>query len=879
MCRIAGCAVQFIVVIASLRRLGFRRSSVRRTFRLPELTLCIAFAQLAVPYQAIAQDSSVSRIARPIDEGVFVTLKGNIHPLAMARYDKGAVADSLPAERLLLLLKRSPEKDVALQRFLQDAHTPGSSSYHQWLTPVEFANRFGPDDADVSLAVSWLASHGFSVARVSGGKTAIEFSGSAGQLREAFHTQIHTYIVNGEEHYANSSDPQIPAALAPLVAGITPMNNFPLRASAANLGSGAYDLTTNRVTPAWTLSPGQYALAPGDFAIQYDLNPVHSSGTNGAGVSIGIISDSNIDPKFVAAYRSLFHLPASAPRVVIDGADPGQTNDAVESYLDVEIAGSVAPAATVELYAAASTNLQGGLNLAALRAVDDDAASVLSTGYGLCEQSLGAAGNKFWAEVWEQAAAQGQTPLVSSGASGSAGCDDFDIPEPAKYGLAVNGISSTPWNIAVGGTDFFYSTYNGTEAAQGAQLASFWKPAGFAQFTSLQKRVPEQTWNESFGLNLSTGGIYLPGNGTTILAGGGGASSCITGKIDSNGTYSSCSSGYAKPVWQAGTGVPADGVRDIPDISLFAGIGSNDSFYPICQSATECVATKQGLMVDEVGGTSTSVAALAGIFALIDQKFGRQGQADFRLYALAAQHGAVFHGISIGSNDVPCAEGSPDCSLSAANNNTKGTYTLGNYSATHGYDQASGLGSIDVDLLLRYWNLPAQTPTSTALAVSQTRIVHGSPVKVTVGVSGSGGTPGGQVALVGSATPSVNIGVGDLTLNSGAASGSVDSLPGGKYKLTARYGGDGTFASSISNAVTLNVTAETSATSVSGAYYYYSGKILGAIKNGGTLPFGYFDSFATKILGARAPVDGTDGVATGTVEITDTVGTIVRVSG
>src|SRR5256886_15991718 len=163
------------------------------------------------------------------------------------------------------------------------------------------------------------------------------------------------------------------------------------------------------------------------------------------------------------------------------------------------------------------------------RSVDDDQAAVLSTSYGNCEQFLGSAGNQFWAAVWEQAAAQGQTSFVSAGDGGSAGCDNFDIPQVAQQGLAVNGFSSTPWNISVGGTDFFYSTFNGTAAAQNAELATFWNlTPTMLPANSLLKPIPEQPWNHAFGFNLSTGGVFSSGN-PTIVAGGGGASSCTAG--------------------------------------------------------------------------------------------------------------------------------------------------------------------------------------------------------------------------------------------------------------------------------------------------------------------------------------------------------------
>jgi hypothetical protein len=832
---------------------------------------------------AVAQTLSGSRITQAIDDQQRVTLKGNVHPLAQARFDQGVVADSFPAERMLMLLQRSPEQEAALRQFLQDVHTPGNPSYHKWLAPEEFGKAYGPSDADVAGVSAWLESHGFSVAAAGKGKTAIEFSGNAGQVREAFHTEIHTYRIKGVEHHANDRDPQIPAALAAVVAGITPMNDFRPKSNAEVLGQAVYDVRTHQVTPEWTtygLPTPSLAVAPGDFAVQYDLNPVYSAGTNGAGVTIGIIGDSNVNPTMVAAYRTLFGLPAGTLKVIVDGNDPGINGAVIESYLDVELSGAVAPGATINLYTSAGTNVQDGLYLEAMRAVGDNQAAVLSTSYGECEQDLGAAGNQFWAAIWEQAAAQGQTAMVSSGDGGSAGCDDFDDSAPAQYGLAVSGFASTPWNIAVGGTDFYYSNYGGTSAVQNAQLANYWNLTSSSQpVTSLLSPIPEQPWNNAFGLNLYTAGVYNPSKfGVTIVGGSGGASSCSSGTSAADGTYSSCGGGYAKPAWQSGTGVPTDGVRDIPDVSLYAANGMNDSFYPICAAvdATSdvCTADNSGLVnIYGVGGTSASSPAMAGILALVNQKYGRQGQANFTLYPLAAQHPAVFHDVTVGSNNVPCVQGSPNCALSTLKDNTNGFYTLGKYYAGVGYDEATGLGSVDASLLLQYWNSLSFAATSTTLSLDQTTFTHGTPVNVSVGVSGNGGTPTGDVALISTATPTVNTGVGELTLQNGAATSSIDSLPGGQYKLTARYAGDSTFASSTSPAVALDVTPEASVTSISGLDYNYSTQVLGTISSGGTYPYGLYMAFDAQATGAHAPAGSTDGIATGTMVITDSAST------
>jgi trimeric autotransporter adhesin len=825
----------------------------------------------------MAQTRPGARVTQPIDDETRVVLAGNVHPLAQARYDQGAVPDSFPAQRMMLLLRRSSAQETALRRFLEDAHTPGKPDYHKWLTPQQFGASFGPDDGEIAAVDGWLRQHGFSVARVTAGKTAIEFSGTAGQLRDAFHTEIHSYVVNGEEHHANNRDPEIPAALAPVIAGIAPINDFRPRSYAVGLGHASYNAKTNVTLPQWTLNPissPQLALAPGDFAMQYDLNPLYRTGTNGTGVTIGIIGASSIDPDLAARYRTLFGLPAKPVNIIVDGEDPGVNGAYVESYLDVEVAGSVAPDADIDLYTAADTTLQSGLYLAAQRAVDEDVAAVLSMSYGVCEKSLGAAGNRFWAALWEQAAAQGQTAFVSAGDGGGAGCDDFDETEQAQYGLAVNGFGSTPWNVSVGGTDFYYSSYNSDPSAQTAQLATYWNMTPTAEpAVSLLQPTPEQAWNRAFGLNVSDGGVYFPPYVPTIVAGSGGASSCTAGKSASDGGYSSCAGGYAKPAWQSGAGVPKDGARDLPDVSLFAAAGENWSFYPICADEMDCVEVQYGTTIYGVGGTSASAPAMAGIMALIDQKYGAQGQADFVLYPLATQQPSVFHDITIGGNVVPCMLNTPSCTKSAHDDNTSGYLTLGHYYAGTGYDQATGLGSVDADLLVKEWKSVRFTPTSTRFSLSKTTFAHGTPVKVNVDVSGSGGTPTGTISLVTASSPEENRGWGDLPLESGTAEKAIDDLPGGEYEVIAKYSGDTKFAPSTSDPVTVDITPEASNVDLSGMYYECNG--CNAITflpfaSGATFPYGVYIAIDAQPRGASAPQGAQNGIATGSITITDT---------
>jgi len=822
----------------------------------PKNCVLLLTALLLMPAAAVPmypQTPASPLVTKLIDEANLVTLHGNVHPLAQARYDRGAVPDALPAGRVLLLLNRPAERETALRQFMNDVYRRGSATYHQWLTPLEYGQRFGPADSDIQTAEGWLRSHGFNVARVTKSKQFIEFSGTAGQLRNAFHTEIHQYDVEGETHYANASEISTPAALAQLVRGVSPLNDFRPKPQLHALGRAAYSRATNKTTPQWTIPNGNtnfYAVAPEDFATQYDLTPLYQAGVNGMGQTIGIINDSNIDISLVNAYQALFGLPSNPTQVVIDGGDPGTNGDDIEAYLDVEVSGSVAPKATVNLYIASGPNvgtlLQDPLVFAAIRAIEDNQASVLSLSFGECEAALGTAGNQLWSGLWEQAAAQGQTVFVSAGDSGPI----CYVPEGSGlvFGIAVSGLASTPWNVAVGGTDFYYSDY----ASGAPSAATLWNQTNDSNLGSLKAPLPEQVWNDNFGLDV------IAQQGGEAIAGGGGASNCST--VSSTGL--DCISGYAKPSWQTGPGVPADGVRDLPDVSLFASNGVNLSAVPICAIEGECAPGTNSTSESEiflVGGTSASSPAMAGIMALVNQKYARQGQANFTLYPLAQQMPTAFHDITLGSNEVYCPGPPVECVQ-----NANGYESTTVYPAGPNYDQASGLGSVDANVLVNNWNSITFLPTTTALGLSSTKITHGTPITVTTSVaptSGSG-TPTGDVAILTTSPLPSSQSQAFLTLSGGTASGSFDFFPGGTYQVSAGYHGDGVFGSSTSSPVSLTVTPENSNINFSVLSFAQT------IGNGGNVPYNALLSLNIQPIGVSAPAGTTNGKATGSATFT-----------
>ncbi len=829
--------------------------------------------------QSLATTSQpVPLITQPVDDAKLTALKGNVQMFAKPQFDRGAVDDATPTGRLVLVLKRSAAQESALRDFLGKVNEPGSPQYHHWLTPEQFGQQFGPAESDIAATTAWLQSKGLKVESISKGKTGIVFSSTAGQIREAFRTELHTFVVNGVTHHANASDPQIPAALAPVVAGIARLNDFKPQPLLKNLGEVKYNKSSHTATPSWTTPSGEggyyLAVAPEDFRTEYDLAPLYAAGVTGSGQRIGIINDSNIDLNVVAAYRKFFLLDGSSttpnlPTVIVDGTDPGQNGDDAEAYLDVELAGAVAPQANIDLYTAAGTDFSDGLDLAMLRAVNDDTDPVLSLSFGQCEAGIGAAGMAYYNGLWQEAAAQGQTVMVATGDSSSAVCDS-DSNSVAYYGLQVNGLASTPWDIAVGGTDFYYSDYK----TGGKSVGSLWNENNDAQHGSLIARIPEQAWNDSvYGLNLA------PGEG--ISGGGGGQSSCAvpgagTNPITSTGV-ADCSqlAGFPKPAWQSGSGVPNDGVRDLPDVALFSGSGYNYSFLAICVSPGDCADTSPDTgdyIFYGVGGTSAATPAFAGMMALVNQKYGPQGQANTVLYALAAQKPATFFDVTEGSNNVPCdptADPSLDCSQDA----NGGGYSLQHWYTTPGYDLATGLGSVDATALVNNWNTVSFTATKTTLSATPVSITHGQSVTLSVQTAASTGsaTPTGAVSFTTDSPLPNSKSISTVALDgTGAGSTSVNYLPGGTYNVYARYGGDTSFSASESAPVSIVVAPEKATlTVVASQTVYYPVPAETQVASGSTVTYGSYLAFNVQVVGAASASNTLDGVATGSIAVLD----------
>jgi pseudomonalisin len=623
--------------------------------------LVSAYAQLSPELNPLSAQAR-NRINSFIDDDQRVTLLGNRHPMAAQQFDIGQVSSNFSMQQMLLTLLPDPSQQAALTQLIDAQYNPESPYYHQWLTPQQYAERFGVSEGDLAQIVDWLNGHGFEINEITAGRRTIIFSGTAAQVQEAFHTPIHSYLVNGQVHHANTQDPEIPAALAQVVGGVVSLHDF-------------HSLPTHdfvRKAPPQFTSGGAHYLAPADLATIYDLNPAYQNSITGSGQSVAIVGRTNIHLSDITQFRSTFGLPANNPQVIVNGTDPGDlgSDEETEADLDVEWSGAVAKGAAIKFVVSKSTSTSDGVDLSAQYIVNNSVAAVMSTSFGLCEQWLGASGNSFVNSLWEQAATEGITVLVSSGDSGAAGCDSSSSTK-AVYGLAVNGLCSPIYSTCVGGTEF----------NEGPNPSLYWSSSNAVGTQgSAVSYIPEVVWNES-------------GAGTGLWASGGGASTI-----------------YAKPSWQTGTGVPNDGKRDVPDVSLSA---AGHDGYLIIQDGSMYV----------VGGTSAASPSFAGIMALVVQNAaGKQGNANPVLYPLATKQNSggasVFHDITSGNNSVPGLTG---------------------YTATVGYDRATGLGSVDGSVLVNHWSDGTIVPVFHASMASSISVTAGSNSSISVVVTVSGG--------------------------------------------------------------------------------------------------------------------------------------------
>src|SRR5579863_95944 len=662
-----------------------------------------------------------------VDETRLVTLAGNTRPEVIAENDLGAVSDDFALNHMTLQLKRSPQQEQAVVQFIAELHDPQSPNFRKWLTADEFGARYGLAESDIQTISGWLESHGFVVNTVYPNGMVIDFSGNAGQVRGAFRTSIHYLNVEGVRHFANVSDPQIPEALGPAVAGVVALHDFrPHKMSHPKYTVTSFGQTTQIVVPA-------------DLATIYDFNPLFAKGITGSGQTVVVLEDSDLYSRADwVTFRTVLGLSQytsgaltsqhpAPPTGTNNCTPPGVNGDDGEAILDAEWASAAAPGATIVVAACAEGPLAAMQNLVSA----SNPPAIISLSYGNCEASDGSAQNASINALFQQAVTEGISVFVAAGDEGAASCDAGQFA--ATHGIAVDGYASTPYNVAVGGTDFSDVLNNTTN--------TYWSKTNSKTYGSALSYVPEIPWNNScasivlanymgYTTGYGPGGFCnsnaaIMGGFVAVAAGSGGPSNCGIGAPSIANVASGTCQGYAKPSWQTGlSGIPNDGVRDLPDVSMFASDNPVWGHYSVVcfsdqsNSGTPCTGPPSGWA--GFGGTSLATPVMAGIQALVNQNTSaKQGNPNPVYYAMAVSTPSAFHIVTQGDIDVDCAGphncygliGTVDYGRGGRIFNTTwgGALSVSNTSFTPAYATgpswsfATGIGSVDANNLVTNW--------------------------------------------------------------------------------------------------------------------------------------------------------------------------------
>jgi hypothetical protein len=779
-----------------------------------------------------------NRVTAPVVAAQTVRLATGAPMQARPEFDQGAV-DPLLKMSMTLLTVPSASQQRALTKLLADQQNPGSGSYHKWITPEQYADRFGLSLSDVAKLTAWLQSQGFSVVETARGRNWIVFTGTAAQVEKSFQTQIHNFKTNGETHFANTTSPSIPAALSGIVVGVRGLNNFPAKSNA------------HRAKPGYTLTVGSNSflfVAPGDVASIYDVNTLISGGTDGTGQTLAVIGQTDVYLDDLNNFRSGFNINAisgcttNSTGVITScsggnfkyvfaeatGTDPGspRSGDLAEADIDLEWSNAVARNAEIAYVNAPLT----GVLTAAYYAIDHNIAPVITMSYTApCEL---ADGNIVADETeLQKANSEGITFMNSSGDTGAAECDFGN--NLAILGYAVAYPASSPEVTAVGGTSI-------PAIAPNEYSSTYWNSSNDTNGDggSAKGYIPEQPWNdaEEFGLICSqtTPPSFCANLGITdwasaqtsigIVAGGGGVSNCFT--TDTNGV---CNGGFPRPSWQAGifastidpsgAGETTTPARYTPDVSLLGS--ANFPGYIVCTAQSELGGTSNTSICSGgaagitsmltacvngtgpcsiFGGTSVSSPVFAGMVTLLNQYLGASGLGNINpmLYSLAAANSTnkAFNSVitpNTGSfsDGAFCQAGTPTSGITgdpwptALQCPTSGFLGFNAFDSvsTNGYNLVTGLGSVDFNNLAIAW-AAARTTTTLTLQPSSTQITLGQSVTLTATVSSASAT--GVVTFVTGSTT-----LGTATLTSGVAAISTTTLPVGANTITASYPGDG----------------------------------------------------------------------------------------
>jgi subtilase family serine protease len=692
------------------------------------------------------------------------------HVPVWARFlqDVGRVPDAILLEHLSIRVARNPGREQAFQQLLRDQHDPKSTQYHKWLSPQQLGAEYG-GDADVLDEVSaWLSSHGLKINSISNDRTVIDFSGTVGALSAAFSSTFHYFDSEGGELISITTEPHISPEIASKIKFIAGLSTVPIRPGGVVVNASP-DYTYNCTTGC------EHAVSPADFAVIYGLNSVYGSGITGSGQTIAVVGFSRVADSDIESFQQVGGLVVQDPveRIPPDGTDPGPPDQGANPYqkeatLDVERAFGVAPNAEVILDVTTApqdgviTNL---LNIPIADVIDNDLAPILTMSFHSCEADAGMPQVLFADALFQQAAAEGISVFVSAGDSGAADCAAHGGPPPTTATQSINYLCASGYVTCVGGTEF-NDTGNPSE---------YWAPTNTGHLLSALSYIPEGAWNES--------------TQTILISGGGGTSQWI-----------------AQPAWQAGTGVPANGSRNVPDVAFTASI--HDGYY-VCLAEPsgdgDCSQGKWGLYY----GTSGATPSMAGIMALVDQSLGeRQGNFNPTLYSLAATpSNAVFNDVTVASSGIAsCSIDTPSlCNNSITLALGSNPAVLPGFSVNTGYDLVTGWGSINVaNLLSALTSQPTPVGSTTLLSVSADTIGTSQSISLTVQVSGNAGTPTGTVQVLSNGVEYA----GPFSIDFGQVVLPNLTFPTvGTYNLVAQYSGDSRYAASSSMPVVINSVA------------------------------------------------------------------------
>lgn len=705
------------------------------------------------------QPASKDRILGPVDASQTAAVRRTAHPLARPQFDQGRKDTTQRLSGVSLTFRLSAAQQTDLKQLLRDQQDPSSANYHKWLTPDQYAARFGMTQNDLDKVTAWAQSQGLTVDAISRNRNEISVSGTVGQIEYALKTELHNYVINGEHHFANATDVALPAAFASQVLSIRGLDDFRPKSR------------VRKASPRFTSSiSGNHFVIPGDFATIYDVGPLYTLGLDGAGQTIAVVGQTAVNLTDIDAFRSASGLSKFDPTLFLvpnTGASQLFNTDLGEADLDIEWSGGVAKNAAI-IFVYVGNNANKTVFDALQYAIVNDVAPVISISYGNCEANLGSSfvlTMQGWAQ---QANAQGQTISGPAGDQAAADCEPQNSTS-ATTGLAVDVPAAIPEVTGVGGTEFTGDATQcpGTPPSCPGGVAPadlpYWNgSSSTTSGASALIHIPEMAWNDTAAsLALSPpGGI----DGT-----GGGASTIFT----------------TKPVWQTGPGVPNDGKRDVPDIALNAS-NFHDPYLMCTGGGCTNGFRDANNNLSGVGGTSVGAPSFAGILAIINQatQAAGQGNANPNLYSLAVSTPSAFHDVPAGSNNiVPCTAGSTGCPSS---------HLIG-FSTTANYDQVTGLGSVDAFNLVTAWpsfssaqafNVGASPTILTIGAVGQNTsatVVVGGTNGFTGNVTLTCGIPAGASAKISCAVNPAQIalssattsGTATLTINALAASGAT----------------------------------------------------------------------------------------------------------